>query len=141
MVCEAAKEIRKLFNANKKQMLEKMKTGTDGQYMVADFDVQKNVVYITDPLGVHEYKKFMKDNPNELTEFDFYMVIYCGRTHTYQKLNRCFAEHLYEYITSPIGCFIPDGTSDLYLNQHAEYTTKQLNEMIDAYGEEGKCPI
>ena len=133
MVCEAVIELRKMFGENKKQILEKMKAGSHGEYLVVDFDIQTGVVYISNPMKIDEYKTFMNENWSNMREFEFYMVIYGGANHTYQQLNRKFAEHLYEYISNDIGAFIPDGTTDFYLNAHVGYTTAQLNKMCDEF--------
>lgn len=129
MVCQAVKQLRRIFNANKQSILEKANAANDGICVVVDFDMENNTVAITDKMQIDEYKKFMEDNPNQLNEFDFYMFVYCHNGLSKARLERSFVEHLHEYLESDIGCFIPDGTTDYYCMKYMDYTTSEINKM------------
>ena len=129
MVCQAVEQLRRIFNANKQSILEKANVKKAGTCVVVDFDMDNNTVAITDKMGHEEYKKFMVDNPNDIDEFGFYMYVYCLEGLSKARLERCFVEHLHQYLINDIGCFIPDGTSDFYLNYYMSYTTAEINRM------------
>ena len=133
MVCQAVEQLRRIFNANKQSILEKANVKKAGTCVVVDFDMDNNTVAITDKMGHGEYKKFMVDIPNDIDEFGFYMYVYCHDGLSKARLERCFVEHLHEYLESDIGCFIPDGSTDYYCMKYMDYTTAEINEMCRGF--------
>jgi hypothetical protein len=130
------KQLRRMFNKNKQVIFERTRLiETDFGYAVADFDLVTNHINITTVMEPNTYVKFMKDNPNNVPLDGFYMVIYCHRKLSHAGIERCFVEHLYQYLISDVGCFTPDGSTDFYLNYYMDYTTPEINRMCRNFEE------
>jgi hypothetical protein len=105
----------------------------DGVFVVVDFNVEDNIVAVTDKMTCDEYKKYMADNSDRFTGFDFYMVIACHGGLSKAELERSFVTQLHEYLINEIGCYTPNEGYDFYLNYYMPYATAEINRMCREY--------